>query len=106
LIHGCAAEQAFKIGHYNSHGWVAYLLNNTLLVKRFAVDPMHQYPDMGCNVEAYVKDICIELETLGPLRLLKPNESMTHEEIWEVTAVEYPATLENARTISKQLSLK
>jgi hypothetical protein len=106
LIHGCAAEEAFKIGHYNSHGWVAYLLNNTLLVKRFIVDHMHKYPDMGCNAEAYVRDIGIELETLGPLTFLKPNESVIHEEIWEVDAVEYLATLENARMISKQLSLK
>jgi len=106
LIHGCAAEQAFKIGHYNSHGWIAYLLGNALFVKRFSVDQMHSYADMGCNVEVYVKDICIELETLGSLTLLKPKESVTYEETWEVAVGEYPATLENARTISKQLLLK
>lgn len=104
VIHGYAAEHACKIGHYNSQGWVAYLLNNALFVKRFSVDHMQKYPDMGCNAEAYVRDLCIELETLGPLTLLKPKECVAHEEIWEVSAVEYPATLENARTISKRLT--
>jgi hypothetical protein len=104
LIRGCAHEQAFKIGNYNSHGWVACLFGKALFIKRFSVDPLHRYPDMGCNVEAYVKDVCIELETLGPLKTLKPKEFVTHKEIWEVKVGEYPATLESARTIIRQLS--
>ena len=106
LVHGQAAEQALKIGNYNSHGWVAYLLGNALFVKRFSVEPMRGQPDMGCNVEAYVRDICIELETLGSLRTLQPKETMAYEEIWEVTTREYSTTLEDARIISRQLSLK
>jgi len=106
LIHGRVAEQAFKFGNNNLHGWVACLLGKALFVKRFNVDDTQRYPDMGCNVEAYVKDVCIELETLGPLTTLEPEESVTHDETWEVTTVEYSTTLENARKISKQLSLK
>lgn len=106
LIHGCEDEQAFKIGNYNLHGWVACLLGKALFVKRFSVDETQRYPDMDCNVEAYVKDSCIELETLGPLTMLKPREFVTLEETWEVTMGEYLPTLENARTISEQLSLK
>ena len=105
LIHGYAAEQELKIGHYNPRGWVAYLLGNVLFVKRFSVDQMHKYPDMGCNIEAYVKDICIELVTLGHLTILNPKESSTHAESWEVTAGEYSTTPEDARIISRQLSL-
>ena len=106
LVHGRAATEAFKIGNYNSHKWVSYAMPEALFVKRFSVDYPNKYPDMGCNVEAYVKDACLELETLGPLRTLKPNELVTHEETWEVTAGEYPLTLEMARTIKKQLSSK
>jgi hypothetical protein len=106
LLHGQAAEQAFKTGNNNQHGWIACLLGQAIFVKRFTVDDTQNYPDMGCNVEAYVKDVCLELETLGPLRTLKPSESVTHEEIWEVIVGEYPATLERARSIGKQLSLK
>lgn len=106
LIHGRASEQAFKIGNQNSHGWMACLLGNALFVKKFIVDNTQHYPDMGCNAEAYVRDSCIELETLGPLTTLRPKESATHKEIWEVTVGEYPATLETARKVSQQLSQK
>jgi hypothetical protein len=106
LIHGSGAEQAFKIGGYNSHGWIAYLLGNALFVKRFSVEPMRGQPDMGSNVEAYVRDICIELETLGNLRTLQPQETMTYQETWEVSKEKFSPTLEDARIISRQLSLK
>jgi hypothetical protein len=106
LIYGSAAEQALKIGGYNSHGWIAYLLSNALFVKRFSAEPMRGQPDMGSNVEAYVRDICIELETLGNLRSLQPQETMTYEETWEVSTGEFSTALEDARIISRQLSLK
>ncbi len=104
LIRGNASEQAFKIGNYNSHGWLACLWDNALFVKRFSVERACKYPDMGSNVEAYVKDVCLELETLGPLTLLQPKESVVHEELWEVSTGEYSATLETARIVGKQLS--
>ncbi len=104
LLHGRASAQAFKLGYYNSHGWIAYLLGNALFIKRFPAERTCRYPDMGCNVEAYVKDSCLELETLGPLRLLQSNESTVHEETWEVNPGEYSTTLEDARIISRQLS--
>jgi len=104
LIHGRASDQAFKIGTYNSHGWVACALGNALFVKRFSMNGTGRYPDYGCNVEAFIKDACIELESLGALRTLTKNESVTHEETWEVIAGEYPATLDSARMICRQLS--
>jgi hypothetical protein len=103
LVRGRAREESFKIGSYNSHGWIAYALENVLFVKRFSVDPANRYPDMGCNVETYVKDSCVELETLGSLKTLHPGESIEHQEIWEVHAREISMTLEDARIISKQL---
>ncbi len=106
LIHGRRSEQPFKIGNSNSHGWMACLFGNALFVKRFAVNNTQQYPDMGCNAEVYIKDSCLELETLGPLTTLMTKESVVHKESWEVTVGEYPATLETARRMSKQLSLK
>ena len=106
LIHGHAAAQAFKIGNYNSLGWTAYLLDKVLFIKRFPIDHFRTYPDMGCNVEAYVKDSCVELESLGPLSTLYPGETATLEEIWEVATGQYSTTLEEARIISRQYSLK
>ncbi len=70
LIHGQAADQAFKIGNTNSLGWTAYALGAVLFIKRFKVNRTDRYTDLGSNVEAYVKDACIELESLGTLEML------------------------------------
>ena len=107
ILYGQMTEHAFKVGNFNKHGWIACTVGGALFVKRFLLDESRTYPDMGCNVEAYVKDVCIELETLGPLTKLNPNESVTHEETWEViTDTEYAATIESAREILTRLSSK
>lgn len=106
LIHGRASEMAFKIGNFNSHGWFAYLMDKALFVKRFSVEPKRRHPDLGSNIEVYVKDVCVELESLAPLTTLQPGEFATHEEIWEVLTGDYLSASENARIISKQLSSK
>lgn len=102
LLHGQASEQACKIGNRNTHGWIACALGDALFVKRFAVES-GRFPDLGCNVESYVKDVCIELETLGALKTLKKNGSATLNETWEVTVGEFPANLETARIIGGRL---
>jgi hypothetical protein len=105
LLYGRGLEHAFKVGNFNSHGWIAYTLGNVLFVKRFNAEREGSYPDMGCNIEAYVRDSFLELETLGPLKTLNRNESVTHEETWEVHVGAYPLTLEGTRNVSRQLSL-
>jgi len=104
LVHGHGTAKAFKVGNFNFHGWIACTLGNALFIKHFAADIEADYPDMGCNVETYVKDSCLELETLGRLKKLNHGDSMTLEETWEICTGEYPATLESARKIKKQLS--
>jgi len=104
LVHGHAEEAPLKIGSYNAQGWIAYVWDRVMFVKRFPVQAAHHYPDLGCNVEIYVKDSCVELETLGPLQTLLPQQSMEHQELWEVHLGEFSTTLEDARIISKQSS--
>jgi hypothetical protein len=104
LLHGTGSEQACKIGSRNSHGWVACILGEALFVKRFTINESGAYPDLGCNVEAYVKDSCIELETLGSITKLKKGESITHAESWQVVKGAYPSSVETARKVNKQLS--
>ena len=107
LLRGQAAEQAFKIGNFNKHSWIAYTMDKVLFVKRFSISDPQSCTDLACNVEAYVKDVCLELETLGSLAVLNPNESVTHEETWEViTDTEYPAAIDSARAILARLSSK
>lgn len=92
-LHARADPQALKVGYFSTHGWAAYVRAGVALVKRFAVDPDAEYPDYGCNVEAYCKDRFCELETLGPLTALKPGQAVTHLEEWEIldAAVLFPA---------------
>jgi hypothetical protein len=103
LLHGRPAARALKIGMYNPYGCIAYLLDGTLFVKRFAVDTVRAYPDMGSNAEVYVKDSCVELETLGVLTRLEPQEAVCYEETWEILTGNHPHTMEAIRAISTQL---
>jgi len=103
LLHGRASTQALKIGNKNTNGWLACALGDALFVKRFSANVDGRYPDLNSNVEAYVKDVCVELETLGPLATLQRGETVTHEETWQVFAGDYPPTLDGARKIKKQM---
>lgn len=80
-----APDASFReqmLGLYNPSGWAAYFRNGHLFVKRAAVDPGKAYPDFGCNFETYTEPGFLELETLGPLRSLKPGETAEHTENW------------------------
>jgi hypothetical protein len=103
LLHGRASEDAAKIGNRNTHGWIACAMGDALFVKRFEVED-GALPDLGCNVEAYVRDVCIELETLGTLKTLQTGEAVTLSETWEVVVGEFPANIETARIIGGLLS--
>jgi hypothetical protein len=106
LVYGSADQKYFKAGSYNPFGWAAYLLDKVLFVKRFPVSDFRTLPDMGSNVESFVWDSYLELETLGKLTSLNPGESVFFEETWEVIPGDYSITYETARTITKQLLSK
>jgi hypothetical protein len=102
LVHGSADQKYFKAGSYNPFGWAAYMLDKVLFIKRFPVSDFRKLPDMGSNVETFVWDAYLELETLGELTWLTPGESVTFEESWEILSGEYSPTLEAARAVVKQ----
>lgn len=105
LVHGRWTGVPFKVGTLTTKGWIAYALENVLFVKHFSAHKDGSFPDRSCNLETYVGETFIELETLGTLTELSPGDSMTHEETWELTAGEFPATLEKAREIDARYSL-
>lgn len=74
----------FKIGFPNPRGWLAYWWRGTLFVKRAVYEAGAPYPDLGSSSECYTDHRCLELETLGPLRLLDRGASVSHVETWEV----------------------
>ena len=69
-------------GIYNSLGWGAYYRNQHLFVKRAAVIEGALYPDFGCNFEVFTNSEFLELETLGPMVELNPEQSAQHIEHW------------------------
>ena len=73
-----------KIGLFNPRTRGAYLLNGELFVKKFEAEAGEEYPDMGSSFEAFTNERFLELETLGPMRVLRPGESVDHLEVWSL----------------------
>ena len=77
---GRAAPQ--KMGARVTNGWSAYLREDELFVKAFDCVEQAAYRDFGSNLECYVDDEMLELETLGPMGMLSPGASIEHVERW------------------------
>ena len=79
------ALPAFKVGYFNSHGWLAYWVEGVLFRKTFGAQIGVIHPDNNCNAEMYCNEKFVELESLGPLVKLAPGASVTHFETWEIS---------------------
>lgn len=77
-----AALRALKFGISNRPGWAAYLREGKLFVKKSMYIEGAVYPDCGSSFESFTNSDMLELETLGPLVTLEPEESVTHIEEW------------------------
>jgi hypothetical protein len=71
-----------KIGVDSAQGWAAYLLGDTLYVKRFPHDLAGAYPDGGATIEVYSSHEFLEVENLGPLTTIAPGEEIVLKEDW------------------------
>ena len=78
------ADDPFKMGYFNSHGWLAYWVDGVLFRKSFGAQTDVKYPDNNCNAELYCNDEFVELESLSPLVTLNPGGSTQHVETWDV----------------------
>ena len=76
------AAGPLKIGVMDTSDWAAYWNNGHLFVKTFDYKNGASYPDFGSSVEVYSAKENLELETLAPLKLLQPEESVEHVENW------------------------
>ncbi len=74
-----------KLGFGHRLGWVGYLNEGTLFVKRFGYKEGANYPDNGCNYETFTKEEFLEMESLGPVVTLKPGEKAELEEDWDLS---------------------
>ena len=71
-----------KIGMLNKQGWGAYSLGTMLFIKRFKYEPGRSYPDYNANAQTYTDASFLELETLGPLTMVQPNQTLSYTEEW------------------------
>lgn len=78
------SDEPQKLGLANRREWASYLKESTLFVKRYPYLSGENYPDFGVNTEVFVKGTFMELETLGPVRRLAPNEATEHTERWRL----------------------
>lgn len=70
-----------------SVGWLAYVNHGNMFVKSFHPAENHaQFPDLGSQVEVFTNGKMLELETLGELKTLRPEESIVHREYWSLHA--------------------
>jgi hypothetical protein len=80
------AKTPQKIGAFDVVGTVGYASRGELFVKRHA--PMRgAHVDFGCNVEIFVNDRFLELETLSPTQRIGPNETAEHVEEWTLLPI-------------------
>lgn len=73
-----------KIGIMNKQGWAAFYSEGELFIKEFTYEPDALYPDYGSNNEVYTAGDFMEIESLGPMTVLDPGESVTHHETWHL----------------------
>ena len=86
------ARSPFKLGMTNEYGWAAYFNKGILFIKRFEYIKNAKYPDYGASYETYTNNFMMEMESLSPLYLIKPDETITHIENLElVNDVKVPA---------------
>lgn len=82
------ATKPIKFGFSDTKGWIAYALDRQLFVKRLEYFPQETYPDMGTSVEIFTNQDIFEVESIGPLTNLKPGETATHREIWQLFSID------------------
>ena len=92
-----------KFGHFNEAGWVAYVRDGVMLVRRFDPQPGRPHPDLGCNVETYIGSRYVELELLGPLATVEPGSSAVLVERWEVAATDPLASAPDLRAVAQEM---
>jgi hypothetical protein len=97
----------FKIGFPNPRGWLAYWLDGTLFVKHAEYDMHANYYDFGSSSECYCNDQFLELETMAPIGMIAPGETVSHIEVWDLyEGVDHPQNESEVQLLIEQLGLE
>ena len=84
VVDTVATGTRLKIGVAPGRGHASYSRNGTVLEKHVDIEADAEYTDRGAAIQVFVCDEFCELETLGPLRELAPDDVATHRERWIV----------------------
>jgi len=94
-----------KIGAPVSQEWLGYARDGHLFVKQFEHDASAAYPDGGCSGELFVINFMLEVESLGSLTTLAPNETVDHVESWSLLRdVPEPRTAADLTNIAPRIA--
>jgi len=104
LIKSDSTNHPMKIGYFNPHGWLGYVYDDVVFLKRYGVRSDEEYPDYGCNSEVYANFRAVELESLGPLVELAPRQNIIHTETWELYKdTEIPKSILGGKSLKELL---
>jgi len=85
-----------KLGAFVEQGYAAYANHGNVFLKRFGAEVEYQYPDFGCNFETFTRQDMLEVESLGPMENVSPNDYASHWETWYLCADILPPVEDNA----------
>ncbi|MDJ0925917.1 MAG: DUF4380 domain-containing protein [Acidimicrobiia bacterium] len=80
--------EAAKVGTTLDRGWLAYVRDGLVFVKRARQIPEAEYLDRGAAAQCYCSADFVELETLAPVAALEPGAGVEHTESWELYEVD------------------
>ncbi len=79
-----------KLGINSEHGFSLYFVDGYMFVKKFTPQRNGKYPDGGMSFETFTNNLFLEMETLGEIQEIAPNETVEHCETWSLYRVERP----------------
>jgi len=97
-------ENPFKLGYNNEAGWAAYFNKGQVFLKYFEPTIDGFYPDNGCCFETYTNGKMIEMETLGEMVELGPDDFVTLEEEWELYEAAPPSDVKDEAQLKSAVS--
>ena len=77
-------KRNLKVGFNNEDGWLGMLNKGQFFVKRYDYLENAKYPDNHCNCECFTNFFMMEVESLGELKVLRKDESVSHDEWWNL----------------------
>ncbi len=77
--------QPIKLGFDLNKGTAYYCLGEDIFAKVYETHHSDAtYPDGGCSFETYTNEAFLEIETLSPLKSVKPQETLSLTEHWSL----------------------